>query len=150
MCRPTPPSCARTHAAGARRDGAAQAEPPGGIVDEPADHALGRPRGGWTTKLHLACEQGQKMLTVVLTAGQRGDSPQFAVVLGGIGVPRTGSGRPRTRPDRVLADKAHSAKANRDLLRRRGIRATIPIKTDQGRPPAQTPIGRRPATGLRS
>jgi transposase len=67
----------------------------------------------------------------VLTAGQRGDSPQFAAVLAGIRVPRVGPGRPRTRPDRVLADKAYSARANRALLRRRGIRATIPEKDDQ-------------------
>jgi hypothetical protein len=32
-------------------------------------------RGGLTTKTHLACEQGQKTLAVVITAGQRGDSP---------------------------------------------------------------------------
>jgi transposase len=69
----------------------------------------------------------------VVTAGQRGDSPQFAAVLDGIRVPRRGpkGGRPRTRPDRVLADKAYSARANRALLRRRGIRATIPEKDDQ-------------------
>ena len=83
----------------------------------------------------------------MLTAGQRGDSPQFAVVLGDIRVPRLGPGRPRTRPDRVLADKAYSARANRALLRCRGIQATIPEKDDQaahrrargskgGRPPA--------------
>jgi transposase len=67
----------------------------------------------------------------VVTAGQRGDSPQFGVVLGGIRVPRRGSGRPSTRPDRVLADKAYSARANRALLRRRGIGAVIPEKDDQ-------------------
>ncbi len=83
----------------------------------------------------------------MVTAGQRGDSPQFAAVLGGIRVPRLGAGRPRTRPDRVLADKAYSSKANRALLRRLGIKATIPVKDDQaahrrakgrkgGRPPA--------------
>jgi transposase len=83
----------------------------------------------------------------VVTAGQRCDSPQFAAVLHGIRVPRLGRGRPRTRPDRVLADKAYSARANRALLRCRGIRATIPEKDDQaahrrargqrgGRPPA--------------
>jgi Transposase DDE domain len=44
---------------------------------------------------------------------------------------QTGVGRPRTRPDRVLADKAYSSKANRTYLRRRGIKATIPIKDDQ-------------------
>jgi hypothetical protein len=76
------------------------------VRDEPADHALGRSRGGLTTKLHLSCEQGQKPLSIVVTAGQRGDSPQFISVLEGIRVPRRHGGRPRTRPDRVLADKA--------------------------------------------
>jgi transposase len=117
---------------------------------EPVDHALGRSRGGWTTKLHLSTEQGQKPLSIVLTAGQRGDCPQFIPVLRGIRVPRLAGGRPRTRPDRVLADKAYTSKGNRQHLRRRGIRATIPSKIDQdahrkakgskgGRPPAFDP-----------
>jgi transposase len=56
-------------------------------------------------------------------------------------------GRPRTRPARILADKAYSINAIRADLRRRGIKATIPEKSDQranrrrrrsagGRPPA--------------
>src|SRR5690606_34948801 len=46
---------AHQHAAGARPDGHRQKEPPGGISGvEPDDHALGRSRGGLTTKLHLA------------------------------------------------------------------------------------------------
>ncbi|WP_433709427.1 hypothetical protein ACQP2U_23300 [Nocardia sp. CA-084685] len=88
------------HAAGARHDGHRQLEPPGGVDDEPIDHALGRSRGGWTTKIHLACEQGRKTLSIALSAGQRGDSPQFTAVLDGIAVPRLGKGRPvpvRTR-----------------------------------------------------
>lgn len=67
----------------------------------------------------------------MITAGQRGDSPQFQVVLKKIRVPRVGAGRPRTTPDRVLADKAYSSKANRAYLRGRGIRCTIPEKADQ-------------------
>jgi transposase len=98
---------------------------------EPADHGLGRSRGGLTTKLQLGCEQGQRPVSIVVTAGQRGDSPQFTAVIERIRVPRLGVGRPRTRPDRVLADKAYSSKANRAYLRRRGIKATIPIKDDQ-------------------
>jgi hypothetical protein len=93
---------AHQHAAGARKQPDAQVEPPG---DEPDDHAFGRSCGGWTTKLHLACEQGRKVLAFAVTGGQRGDSPQFATVLGRIRVPRAAGGRPRTRPDRVLADK---------------------------------------------
>ena len=141
---------AHQHAAGARKRGDLQAEPPGGTVAEPADHALGRSRGGLTTKVHLACEQGQKPLSIVITAGQRGDSPQFRAVLEGIRVPRPGPGRPRTRPHRVLAGRAYGSRANRAYLRRRGIRCTIPQKADQirhrknrgsagGRPPAFDP-----------
>lgn len=117
---------------------------------EPADHALGRSRGGLSTKIHLSCEQGQKPLSIVITAGQRGDSPQFQAVLEGIRVPRLGPGRPRTRPDRALGDKAYGSAANRGYLRRRGIKCTIPQKKDQvrnrknrgragGRPPAFDP-----------
>ena len=48
-----------------------------------------------------------------------------------LSVGRPGRGRPRRRPDEMLADKAYSNKAIREHLRRRGIRATIPLKADQ-------------------
>lgn len=94
---------------------------------------LGRSRGGFTTKLHLAVEQGQKPMSIVVTAGQRGDSPQFEPVLEKVRVPRIGPGRPRVRPDRVRADKAYASRRNRAYLRRRGIRCTIPDKAGQAR-----------------
>jgi transposase len=72
-------------------------------------------------------------MSIVITAGQRGDSPQFEVVLGRVRVPRLGPGRPRTRPRRVRADKAYASHNNRAYLRRRGIRCTIPDKADQAR-----------------
>ncbi|MFF7725880.1 IS5 family transposase [Streptomyces sp. NPDC008001] len=113
--------------------GELQKEPPGGVSVEPDDHGLGRSRGGLTTKLHLAVEQGQKPMSIVITAGQRGDSPQFEPALNKVRVPRLGTGRPRTRPDRVRADKAYASRKNRAYLRRRGIRCTIPDKADQVR-----------------
>ncbi|RSO09118.1 IS5 family transposase [Streptomyces sp. WAC 05379] len=124
---------AHQHAAGARKQGDQQKEPPGGVFTEPADHGLGRSRGGFTTKLHLAVEQGQKLMSIAVTAGQRGDSPQFEPVLERVHVPRIGPGRPRVRPDRVRADKAYASRKNRAYLRRRGIRCTIPDKADQAR-----------------
>lgn len=84
-----------------------------------------------TTKLHLAVEQGQKPLSLVITAGHRHDSPQFQNVLDRVSVPRIGPGRPRTKPHKVRADRAYGSRANRAYLRRRGIRCTIPEKTDQ-------------------
>ena len=108
-----------------------QVEPPGGVAVEPDDHGLGRSRGGLTTKLHLAVEQGQKPMSIVLTAGQRVDSPQFEPVLNKIRVARTGSVRPRTRPNRVRADKAYASRKHRAYLSQRCIRCTIPDKADQ-------------------
>ena len=52
-------------------------------------------------------------------------------VLAAIHVSRIGPGRPRTRPDRVLGDKAYSSRAIRDHLRQRGITSVIPEPDDQ-------------------
>lgn len=49
---------AHQHAGWARKQGDLQKEPSGGVFTEPGDHGLGRSRGGFTTKLHLAVEQG--------------------------------------------------------------------------------------------
>jgi hypothetical protein len=143
---------AHQHAAGARKNPAAQKEPPG---PEPGDHGLGRSRGGLTTKFHLAVDQGQKPLAVIVTAGQRGDSPQFIPVLEKIRVPRLHGGRPRTRPDRVLGDKAYGSRANRKYLRHLGIRCTIPRRRTSSRTgrrraaqaAARTPSTRRGTSG---
>ncbi|MEU0476367.1 IS5 family transposase [Streptomyces olivaceus] len=131
---------AHQHAAGARKKGR-QAEP------EPDNHALGRSRGGLSTKVHLASDSRARPLALRVTAGQAGDAPAFETVMAGIRVPRSGPGRPRTRPDAVLADRAYSSRAIRNHLRRRGIRTVIPQPSDQvghrlkrgrdgGRPPA--------------
>lgn len=112
---------------------------------------LGSSRGDWTSKLHLACAQGCRVLSALVTAGQAGDSPQFTAVLDGIAVPKLGGGRTRVRPERVLADRAYSSRGNREWMRRHGIRATIPVPADQaghrrrrgscgGWPPAFDPV----------
>jgi transposase len=68
----------------------------------------------------------------VITPGQRHDSTQMEAVLEGIRVPRaTGRGRPRTRPDRLIADKGYSYPRCRRVLRQRHIPHTIPERRDQ-------------------
>ncbi|MFD5514029.1 IS5 family transposase [Streptomyces sp. NPDC127051] len=141
---------ARQHAAGARvappaavsqrgnARGANQVDPAseagrptggGGPVSE----CLGRSRGGFTTRIHLAAEGRCRPLALVLTPGHYGDGPQLERVLEQVSVPRIGVGRPRTRPEHVLADKAYTSRKNRRYLRRRGIRHTIPERLDQQR-----------------
>ncbi|MEW2324954.1 IS5 family transposase [Streptomyces griseoincarnatus] len=106
----------------------------GGISgDEPDDHALGRSRGGLTTKVHLACDGKGRPLALLVTPGQRHDSVCARILLERIRVPRSGLGRPRCRPDQVIADKAYSSRGFRAYLRRRGIAHTIPEKADQRR-----------------
>ena len=70
-------------------------------------------------------------LSVLCTPGQAGDNPQLLPLLDGIRVPRVGPGRPRQRPDHLIADKAYSHPSTRRALRRRGIAHSIPEKRDQ-------------------
>ncbi len=83
----------------------------------------------------------------MLSGGNVNDCTRFTQVLADIRVERPGPGRPRVRPDHVIADKGYSSKAIRVDLRRRGIGHTIPERADQqanrrrrgsrgGRPPA--------------
>jgi transposase len=66
-----------------------------------------------------------------LTPGQAGDNPQVLPVLDAIEVHTGRPGRPRCRPERLLADKAYSHPSTRAALRARGIKATIPERDDQ-------------------
>src|SRR5690625_3333148 len=97
---------------------------------EPAGHGIGRSRGGLTTKIHSAVDGRGRPLANVVTGGQRNDGAMLEQVLADIHVPRHGRGRPRTRPDAVIADKAYSSGTIRRQLRNRGIAAVIPEKSD--------------------
>jgi len=85
-------------------------------------------------------------LSIRLTPGQAGDNPQLLPLLDDIAVPaRAGGGRPRSRPDCLIADKAYTHRSTRDALRRRGIKAVIPEKSDQiAHRKAKGPAGGRP------
>ncbi|WP_327136384.1 transposase [Nocardiopsis sp. RV163] len=82
-----------------------------------------------TTKVHLLADSGPRPLVLATTPGQRGDGPMFEPLMAALRLARS-VGRPRTRPDRVLGDKAYSSRANRAHLRRRGIKATIAHRAD--------------------
>ncbi|MGW8955584.1 IS5 family transposase [Streptomyces sp. NPDC055709] len=107
---------------------AESARPPGG--GGARGEGLGHSRGGFTTKLHLSADGRCRPLSLIVTPGQRADCTQFKPVLEKIRVPKLGPGRPRKKPDSVAADKAYSNGPVRNYLRRRGIRHTIPEKTD--------------------
>lgn len=84
-----------------------------------------------TCKIHLVTDGKGRPLGLVLTGGNAADTTFLQMVVQTIEVNGGGPGRSRTRPERVLADKAYTAKANRDYLTRRGIKVTIPERDDQ-------------------
>ncbi|WP_418082122.1 IS5 family transposase [Streptomyces globisporus] len=138
---------AHQHAAGARNDPplapgskgaeagtsgrsavAESARPPGG--GGAGGESLGRSRGGFTSKLHLSADGRCRPLSLIVTPGQQADCTQFIAVLEKIRVPRPGLGRPRKKPDSLAADRAHGNGPVHEYLRRRGVRHTIPDKSD--------------------
>lgn len=132
----TRPTSAATQGAGSNYTNQ-QAQPQGlpqGQPDRPApeppDHALGRSRGGLSTKIHQLVDGRGLPLVVLLSPGQAGDSPMLLPLLQQLKVGRR-LGRPRTRPDALCGDKAYSSRAIRKHLRARGITAHIPEPEDQ-------------------
>lgn len=114
---------------------------------EPPGHGIGRSRGGLSTKIHAAVDGGARPLSILITGGQRNDGVVFPQVLDQIWVPSLDGGADRMRPDTVLGDKGYTTAGNREYLRKRGIKAVIPERSDQiaarkrkgsngGRPPA--------------
>ena len=87
---------AHQHAAGARKAGR---EPGAG------DEALGRSRGGFTTKIHVRCEGYGKPVTFALTGGQVHDSQRVTALIDRGAIRRIG------RPS-WLATKAIAAGAS--------------------------------------
>jgi len=96
-----------------------------GGTQEPPDHALGRSRGGFGSKLHLVTDGRGLPLAAEVTAGQRHDSTRFEGLMNAVRIGR------RSRPARVAGDKGYSFPRIRRWLRRHGIAAVIPQKSNQ-------------------
>jgi transposase len=72
-------------------------------------------------------------MAVLFTPGQQHESTVLEPLLEQGAVPRSGRGRPRIRPARLVGDKAYSSRKTRRYLRRRGIGYTIPRRRDERR-----------------
>jgi transposase len=96
-----------------------------GAVGGQEREALGRSRGGFSTKIHLRAEGGGRPVAFVLSGGERHESLYLGALLIAGAVRRAGRGRPRVRPARVVGDKGYSYPGVRRLLVRRHIQAVI-------------------------
>ncbi|WP_430420499.1 IS5 family transposase [Phenylobacterium sp.] len=92
---------AHQHAAGAKKGG-------------PEDQALGRSRGGLSTKIHMAVRGLGCPVRFSLTAGHRGDAPQAEPLIEGLAA------------DVVMADTAYDSDRLRQKIAEKGAIAVIP------------------------
>ena len=91
------------------------------------EQALGRSRGGFTTKIHAKSDASGDIIALDLTGGEAFDGRHFETLLD-IG--------PDIQPRAVICDKGYASQANRDAARKRRIAPVIPHKANQRDKPA--------------
>jgi transposase len=84
--------------------------------------ALGRSRGGFTTKIHAKSDASGDIIAFDLTGGEAADAPHFETLLD-IG--------PDIQPRVAICDKGYASKVNRAAARARGIAPVIPHKSNE-------------------
>ena len=89
------------------------------ITGAQTEQALGRSKGGFTTKIHAAVDALGNPIRLILTPGQAHDMPQGLSLLEGF------------NPKAVLGDKAYDADELIDFLREKGIIIVIPPKKNR-------------------
>jgi transposase len=77
------------------------------------------------SKHHLITDSAGVPLAISLTGGHRNDVTQLLPLVDGIGPVRGKVGRPRTRSDRLLADRGYDFDKYRRELRKRGVKPVI-------------------------
>ena len=79
-----------------------------------AEQALGRSRGGFSTKIHIAVDALGNPLRYVLTAGQCSDIKQAETLVAGY------------KSDYVIADRSYDANAFLEIIESSGAKPVIP------------------------
>lgn len=102
--------------------------------EEPEDHALGRSRGGFGTKLHILCTEEGHPLHFELSAGQVHDSSMLdQVLIGADKALHDKHGVPMAWPVKLAGDKGYRAAWIDDYLLDLGIIPVIPSKANEDR-----------------
>lgn len=101
---------------------------------EPEDHALGRSRGGFSTKIHLVGDAGGTPIHFELTAGQAHENTSLEELLNGIDQEMTtGAGELVPWPVAMAGDKGYRAEWIDQMLLDMGVTPVIPSKKNDDR-----------------
>ena len=88
-----------------------------------AAQALGRSRGGFSTKIHVGCRDEHTGVAIVLTAGQAHESPVFERVLAQV--------PPEPSLTHAMMDKGYDSNPIREPLLAQDIVPVIPSKSNR-------------------
>ena len=88
-----------------------------------AGEALGRSRGGLSTKIHVVCDGNGIPLGVALSPGQTHEATCFEIAMGSVPLD--------TWPAALAGDKGYSARRIREWLETRSIEDVIPYKSNE-------------------
>ncbi len=83
------------------------------------NQALGRSRGGFTTKIHALCDALGNPVRFILTGGERHDCTQALALIEGL------------KPEAVLADKGYDADYIVEAVKNMDAMAVIPPKSNR-------------------
>jgi len=84
--------------------------------------ALGRSRGGFSTKIHIAVDALGNPVDLILAEGQAADNSQAEALIEG------------TTPGHVIADKAYDADDTIEAIEAQGAKPVIPPKANRKHP----------------
>lgn len=112
-----------------------------GQDSEPDDHALGRSRGGFSTKIHFVCDAAGHPIHFELTAGQAHENASLVELLNGVDdVLVSGDGEPVAWPAALAGDKGYRAEWIDEMLIEAGIKPVIPSKSNENRDARPVPF----------
>src|SRR5678815_3813106 len=87
-------------------------------VKKDGPQAIGKSRGGWTTKIHLVAADARTAITFALSPGQAGDGPEGRALLTRLGAPN--------RPLHLIMDRAYEGNETRQLALDLGFIPVVP------------------------
>jgi transposase len=114
-----------------------------GDPEEPVDHALGRSKGGFTTKLHLLADGNGNPLGFHVTAGQVHDSTVVDEVMMKANDLTDSDGQAVAWPVALGGDKGYRADWIDHYLIELGIQPVIPSKSNQDRTSRIVPFDKK-------
>ena len=97
-----------------------------GALKKNGPQAIGKSRGGWTTKIHLVAANARTAITFALSPGQAHDAPQGRDLLAGLG--------PLPAPLPLLMDRAYQDDQTRQLALDFGWIPVVPPKRNRLEP----------------